>query len=426
MGYKFPLVCAVGASTTADGYAPWMNCQGSTNFTDEASAETPFFEPGKLSYMSLIVWSNGSGATSNPLSRKNGANGNMNVSIPAGATGTFVDSVNSDTVANGDVACCFLDRGGGSPIQFGQVSVYYETDSGVIVNKVGVMGSQNSATGTGYVGFIGDLTTVSDNTAGTTPRITVAGTVKNFHAYSNSNTRTKSSTIRPRYNGANGNLVVTFNAGTSGLRTDTVNSDTLAINDNFNYQRVTNTGSGTFTLRTAGCEIHYPANEANLFSCDNGGISVTATTARFMVPAGSFAFNGSENVARLRLFGSGKLSDFYYNVLTNTATATSTIDVRINSASTAISDALLTTVTGTRSDTVDTATFADSDFLNYRYIKSTGSGTVTMRWFSLKITYDIVAELLKTLDDFTLSSIGLLSDDVGADYINTFRRRRRA
>lgn len=390
MGYKFPIICAVGVSTTADGYAPFMNCQGSTNFLDEASAETPFFEAGTFSLMFTNVWANGSGASSTVQCRKNGANGNMTLTIGAGGTGLYTDTTNTDTVSNGDVFCFRLDRGGGSPIQFGQCGVYYETDSGIIVNKVGVLGSSNSASGTGYLGFIGDMTAISDNSAVQTPEITVAGTVKNFHAYSNSNGRTNTTTIRPRYNGANGTLVVTFPASTPGLQTDTTHSDALAVGDNFNYQRVTNTGSGTFTLRTAGCEIHYPANEANLFSCDNGGSSANATTPRFMVPAGSFAFNGSESAARFRLYGSGVLSDMYFNINTNAASADVTVDVRLGSASTAITDTVPSAATGTRSDTTNTATFADTEFLNYRYSKPTGSGSTVFRWLSLKIAYDIV------------------------------------
>lgn len=389
MAYKFPLMCSVGVSTTADGFTPLMNCQANTNFADEASAQTPFFESGNLSYLVANVWTNGSGASSIVRTRKNGADGNMSVTIGAGGTGRYFDAVNTDTVSNGDLFCIQLDRGGGSPIQFGQVGAYYETNSGIIVNKVGVMGSSNFATGTGYLGFIGDLTAVSDNSAGQTPQITVAGTVKNFHAYSSANTRTSATTFRPRYNGANGSVVVTFPASTTGLQTDTTNSDALAVNDNFNYQRITSTGSNSFTLRTAGCEIHYPANAANIFSCDNGGTSVNATVARFMVPFGSFAFNGSETAARTQLFGSGTLSDFYYNVSANAATTTATIDVRLNSSSTAITTSLATTVTGTQSDTTNTATFADGDFLSYRYLKSTGSGSTTFRWFSLKATMDI-------------------------------------
>jgi hypothetical protein len=393
MGYKIPLmVVANPSSGTATRYFPVMNCSGNqTTFTDIGSAETPFFEPGKITNLYVNPWANASTGDAVFTLVKNGVDTALTLTVPATGGGRYFDNVNTVTVVAGDVLAIRCDKAGTGAIQVGQVGVYYETDSGVIVNKVGVMGSQNSATGTGYLGFIGDMTAVTDNSAAQTPEITVAGTVKNFHAYSNANTRTNTTTIRPRYNGANGSLVVTFPASTAGLRTDSANSDALAVNDNFNFQRVTNTGSGTFTLRTAGCEIHYPANEANLFSCDNGGIAITATTARFMAPSGSFGGNGSENAATMRLYGSGVMSDFYYNVSVSTTTAAATVDVRKNNASTAITTSLGIAATGTQSDTTNTATFADEDYLNYRYIKPTGSGAVTFRWFSLKLTYDLPA-----------------------------------
>jgi hypothetical protein len=399
MGYKIPLFAAVGPSTTADGYAPMMNCAAPTNFTDEGSANTPFFEAGTLSNFTVNIWSNAATATSNFTLRKNSANGNQTIAVSAGGTGRFYDNTNTDTVANGDVVCSLLDRGGGGNLQVGGIGSYYETDSGIIVNKIGASGSSGVATGTSYINFIGDFSGL-DNSAPLTPEITVAGTVKNFHAYSNTNTRTNVSTFRTRLNGADGNCVVTFAASSTGLRTDTTNSDSLAISDNFNYSRVTSAGSGTFTFRHIGCEIHYPANEFSLFTCDNGGVAITATTGRFFFPTGSFAGNGSESSApRVKLKGSGVLSDMYYNTSANTGTQAATVDVRLNGSSAAITDTLPASTSGTRSDTTNTATFADDDDLNYRYLKSLGTGTATFRWFSLKVTYDI------PVSDFTPQAI---------------------
>jgi len=398
MGYKVPLVAAVALNAATDGYFPLMNCQCSVNFTDEGSAETPFFEAGVLTNLFVTVWANASAGSTTVYLRKNGVNGNMSISIGAGLTGRFFDNTNTDTVSNGDVACTFVDKTGTT--QIGLIGAYYETNSGVIVQKIGVSGSSNSASGTNYVGFIGGTDTVGDNNSATTPRISVAGTIKNFHAYSNANTRTNTTNIRTRLNGANGNCQVTFPASTTGLLTNSGSSDTLSISDNLNLVRVTNTGSGTFTLRHIGFEIHYPANEMNIFSADIGVVSFSATTARYAIPSGSYAARSSSGESDLRMYGSGIFSDMYINASANAATAAAVIHLFKNSATTSLTASFAIATAGTISDTSNTVSFANSDSFNYRYLKSTGSGATSIRWFSLKVTYDVV---LPPVDDTAIT-----------------------
>lgn len=388
MGFKVPLIAAISQSTAADGYFPLMNCQCSTNFTDEGSAETPFFVNGTLSNLYVSVFTNTSTGTSNVTLRKNGANGNMTLSFAAGLTGRFLDNTNTDSISNGDVACTFADRGGGGNVQFGSVGAQYETSNGVIVNKVGISGSANFATGTAYYGFIGGVTSVSDNTAATTPRITAAGTIKNLHAYSNSNARTNITTFRIRLNGVDGNSVVTFAAGTTGLRTNSTNSDTLSASDNLNFSRFTAPGSGTFTLRHVGFEIHYPSTEMNIFSANLAGLSFSATTARYAIPSGSYSADGNSTLSTVRFYGSGRLSDFYINASANTGTQPALMDVRLNNTTVGVQATFPASTAGTVSNTADSAPFANEDYLDYRYLKSTGTGWATIRWFSLKVTFD--------------------------------------
>ena len=58
--------------------------------------------PGTLSKLYVRVTANSNVGSVTLRVRKNGANGNMFVTIPAGATGAFEDTVNTDTVAAGD------------------------------------------------------------------------------------------------------------------------------------------------------------------------------------------------------------------------------------------------------------------------------------------------------------------------------------
>jgi hypothetical protein len=288
MTAKVPLMATVSASTGVDSYFPLMNCRSDINLTDEASAQTPFFVDGVLSNLYVSVFTNASSGTSFARIRINGSNGNSVISIGAGINGRFFDNSSTDSISNGDVACTLMDRGGGGNLQVGVIGAQYKTNSGVLINKVGVSGSTNYASGTSYTCFTGAIDTVSDNSAAATPRITVPGTIKNFHAYSNANTRSNVTTFRIRINGSDGNGVLSFAAGVAGLATNSSSSDAIIANDNLNTSRVTSTGSGAFTLRQMGFEIHYPAREINLFSNDSGGLSLNATAARYFIPSGSF------------------------------------------------------------------------------------------------------------------------------------------
>jgi len=386
MAFKVPLMASVSSSTASDTYFPLMNCQCTTNYTTEAIAETPFFEAGTISNLYVSVSTNSSGSSSSVFLRKNGANGNMSLSFGAGLTGRFFDNVNTDSISNGDVACTFLDRGGTLAVI--SIGAQYETNSGTIVNKVGCSSVSNFATGTAYYGFIGGIDSVTDNSAATTPRITVGATLKNFHAYSSSNARTNTTTFRTRINGSNGNLVVLFPASTAGLIKDETHSDTISPGNNLNIERVSASGSGTFTLNTFGFEIHYPSNEMNLFSCDNGGVSFSATTARYASGTGSFAASGNSTASTVRLYGSGKISDLYVNASANAATQPALIDVRLDNANAGIQATFPASTAGTVSNTVDSANFLNEDYLDIRYLKSTGTGATTIRWFSLKIVFD--------------------------------------
>lgn len=82
------------------------------------------------------------------------------------------------------------------------------------------------------------------------------------------------------------------------------------------------------------------------------------------------------------------MSDFYLNVLTNAATAAQLFDVRTNNSNTSIGVSVPITTTGTFSDTSNTHNFSNEDYLDYRYLKATGSGATVIRWFSLKVIFD--------------------------------------
>jgi hypothetical protein len=365
-----------------------MNTEAGTNILSEAFVNTPFFEDGVLSLMAVSVFTNTAAGVTNVYSRKNGADGNMTVSIPAAGTGRFYDLTNSDTIANGDNACWRCDRGGA--VQFGYVGAYYETNSGVIVNKIGVMGTSNVATGTGHVAMIGAISdAITDGSAAQCPTISVGCEAKNLWAYSSSNTRSSTSTISDRVNAGAGSLSVNFTPATAGLQTAS-GTTTIAAGDEYNYQRVTSAGSGALTLTMIGVDLHYPANEFQLFSANMGGVGFNATTARYGIPSGAFSAAGNLNPSSILLYGSGKVKDLNLYIPTNVGTVAQIWDMIINGAVSSMTTTSGISATGLFTDLTNEPTFADGQNITLRYLKSSGSGATTLRWFTVTIEFDVV------------------------------------
>lgn len=390
MGHKVPLMAVAGTSSSnAVRYFPLMNCRADVLFADQGSAQVPFFEDGTLTNLFANPWTNAATGATDVTIEINGVDSALTLTIPSGGTGRYFDNTNTAAIVNGDVACTRVDKGGSGNLQMGVVGCQYETDSGIIVYKVGCSDSASFATGTAYLPMLGDMTAISDNSATQTPRITVAGTVKNLHAYSSSNGRTSVTNFRIRLNGANAGPVIGFPSATNGLQTDTANSASLSVSDNFSYQRVTSAGSGTFVLRHIGCEIHYPANEMNLFAMSATGIAYNAATPRYGTMTGSFSGNGNSAASTFRLYGSGTLSDFYLNVSANAATANARFIVQINETDTSIETTYASATTGTQSDTTNTEVFSNADYLNMAYRKPSGTGATTLRFMSIKVTFDL-------------------------------------
>lgn len=387
MGYRIPYMCTNGTSTAGDSYYPFMNCLMGLHTTTEANVQTPISIAGVSSNMYVNVWANSSGSSTPIRSRKNGADGNMLITVGAGATGRFFDNSNTDTLSPGDVYNFFVDRSGTT--QIGIIGAHFEADDGTIVNKVGVWGSANYASGTSYVTFVGGLDSITDGSAAQNPRLLVDCVAKNFFCKPAANSRTSATTIATRKNAGAGGMSLSFGAGNNDLKIDSVNTVTLSAGDVYNYQRVTSAGSGSFSIGMIGCDLHYPANVYQSLVNDAGGASYSATTPRYSVPFGFTTANGSENPATVPLYGSGTLSDFYFWVMSNAATADQTFDLRKNNSDTAISVVVPAAGTGERSDLVNSVTFANGDYLNYRYRKPTGTGATVVRWFTMKVTFDL-------------------------------------
>src|SRR3989304_6437889 len=99
------LQVAGGAGAGSPGATVYRACgnTGVIDFAAEASAQVIYRTAGTLSKLLVVVSGRaGSFGSATVKIRKNTADGNMSVSIPADTSGIFEDNSNTDTVAAGD------------------------------------------------------------------------------------------------------------------------------------------------------------------------------------------------------------------------------------------------------------------------------------------------------------------------------------
>lgn len=182
--------------------------------------------------------------------RKNGANGNIVVTVPASTTGIFEDIVNTDAVVNGDLYCWTVSIAGAlGTMSDIRIAVSFETTNNtfLLVSADDLAVANNL---TVYIPFPGQSVATSATESNTQGDARTPFTVSNLTIYISANTLADNSTLRLRKNAANGNLVVSITAATTGRFEDIVNSDAFIFTDTINLQLITGATGTSLTYQT--------------------------------------------------------------------------------------------------------------------------------------------------------------------------------
>lgn len=203
-------------------------------------------------YSNVVV--NGRSSTSTVRSRVGGANGNMTLSITAGATGLFQDTGNSDTLAAGDLMNYSMTNGTGTGnIEYRLISTEFSnsSNSALVAWAHGDTGLVQAHALTAYIS-VGAWNSTSDGTeTGVRSQAIAAFTASKLSVRLDSNNNNGTSTITLRANAADTTLLVSIGAGVSGRINDLVNTPAIALNDLLTFGIVTGgTAGNIFDLRT--------------------------------------------------------------------------------------------------------------------------------------------------------------------------------
>lgn len=219
--------------------------------TNEANAKIRMRKAATIKNMAEFIDTNGNANSVTLKSRKNGADGNLIISITSSTTGLIEDTTHSDSVAIGDDINRSYTIGTGTlnfTPAFEQAD-YDSTTSDTPFIASSTMTSQSfNHSITVYNGIAGDL--VSTSTTESTAQAQVNDTFKFSELLINvrSNTITSSSTLTLRTNGGSSGVTLSIGSSATGVITDSVHTYTAASTDLMNYQLVTGSAGTSMTV----------------------------------------------------------------------------------------------------------------------------------------------------------------------------------
>lgn len=369
--------------------------------TTESDNQIEFVQVANLLYnMFITVKTNAStSGSANLILRINGADANQNISIPFGTTGDFVDNINTDTYSSSDLLNFKLTGATGGTVAYSLISIFFDGGAGVCLQKF-VNTNHTSSTDSiqeffPFVGNIINLNTAASTDANCQVKYQTAATLKNITLNCNSNTRITDTIYNSRINAATGNLSITVSALTTGLFSDTSNSDSISINDLVNGMITTDVGGGSISVRYIGFES-ITTNDKNHFIISTGSLtSQTFSTSliRYIILNGIMGSATTDiNSAKCNLSFSASYLSCY--LISNTITAQSTIILQKNSAEKTSNITIPASTSGFFEDTTNSDFFKSTDLINYKL--TTGSTGVNLILPLISILVDYAALPPKT------------------------------
>lgn len=353
----------------------------------EAQAQTKYYNTGTLRNAYIYVSTNSAATATTIKSRVNGADGTISFTVTAATTGYFEDTTGTQTIAANDLVCLTVIRSTGGTFTSQLMGAYFDADTSTAYLPVGCNGSNtfSTASSTTSVPIMGQLRSGVDSLTGRIPALTTV-TLKKLMCYVSANTRGTSSTVKLRKTASDAGPSITVSAASTGLFEDTSSTASFVATDQMSYHAVLGTGTGNFTVTNIASDFDYSSRTYQIFWCIITGATFSGTSTQYICPSGSQSPNGFEVNTQYKLRGSGSISNFNAYVSSSTTTATATMTVRKNNADTAVTFTIGIAATGQFSDTSNSVTYADGDYIAYSHSKPTGAGNTIIRWATSLLT----------------------------------------
>lgn len=370
------------------------NCTSALFSNSETQATNLWRTNGTLTNLFVYVINNGISQASTLRVRKATVSQTLVASITASTTGFFEDNVHSDTVVAGNDIHALLTTGSsGTTMIARSSSVVFLSNTGTIYH-FGISTNTNNngfaiatASATRFGAFYGSTaadTASVDSTVGITCRM--AGTLQNLYAYSLANARTTTTTINSRVNSANGNLTLSIGAGVTGSFEDTVNTDTIAVNDLINWSSVTSTGTETLGVETISADFLTMNSLYQLVCGTIAGLAQNANVTNYFYVSGGINASTTESDQAIESNLNCTFSKLQCNISASTIVEDSTLRLRIDGANSTQVVAITGLTTGIFQDATHSDIVLASSLINYSFV--TGATGISLTINSISILVD--------------------------------------
>lgn len=384
---------AVGAGNTRYGSIVGLI---QPNQTSEVTVQTPLDFYYSISKASCYISANATTSASTLDIRVNAVSTSLSISITAGTTGRFEDTVHSVSGHPRDkINCRFVNGGGGSFTVKELSTLMQEIDTPAVIRKV-LYGNRGPNGGISLAAndtqYFSIMQGVSGNTSATESleyaylRLTTA-TFSNLSAYIKTNTLSITGTIRFRVNGADGNQSLSITASTTGLFVDSTNQDSSGIGDTVNHKWTAGAGTGSASVSF----VTVLCSPATNFSIT--GVFYSQSTAWQNSNSQYKAFDtdtvsSTESDVQQRIRTAGRFSYLEVDLITNNNTNPFSTIFRVNGVDTNLRVSYPASTTGYFTDLNNSAFVAVGDNVNVHNFDTSIAGTMFITHWTVSFVPD--------------------------------------
>ena len=366
----------------------------------EIRREVTWQVTGILSKLYIRVIANSTTASSTFNVRKNGTDGNLTLTIAAGATGEFEYSGATDTVAPDDEICFRTLTGAGGTLTVAIMSVIFDTPDDKSISKL-IIATATLSTPSAllYNPIGGNRSGASGTESNAENTIKKAGTAKNAFAYVSTNARTTNTLFTLRKNRADTTIIITIPAGLTGFFEDISHTVSYAVDDEINWKQTSGLGSENITFQTL--SLDYESTGYGLINSGSIGASADITigpsiTNYYVIGGGMIEGVTTEADAQLKVREGCTLSNLTVYARANTITAASTVKLRINGAYGTQVCTIGSSATGFIVDTTHTDVVQPGDEICLEVVTGGTGTTLTIAQLGI---WAFKPSLLKTLSE---------------------------
>lgn len=215
------------------------------------------------------------------------------------------------------------------------------------------------------------------------------GTYSNFTVRISSNTGDGSTNFRFRKNTANGNQVVTFAATETGIKSDAVNTDSVAVADVVNWQGINSSAAGTINILGLNNAFSASSNTVQHYNFNVVPENTSVNVTTFLTIGGDQTITPIAD-AEIKMGTPGTFKNMGVRVSSNSLDVTGTAVFTLMKAGVAQTSTISFSSgeTGTKEDTTHSDAVSVDDLFAIELETAGASGAIqtTIGWISLETT----------------------------------------